>query len=338
MRKYLLLLICLLTIPLAAQVIVSVTPNSPSVPSAGQQQFKVSVIGTTNTAVQWFTCGGTIDQSGLFTAPAVTKNTSICVYAISDADPSKSSTAYAQVKAPTTPPEPVATCGTSVWSTSPPTEYYGLPAWMTTPKPAPLTWVQPADLQYQNTEFQSTHYNITAWAPTGNGGDVLFTAVNVLAIGDSVKLSGFQVSKFFNNLTVEVGNSTPTEFVAYIPVTPSSVESDHGAATITYSAAMMTSPTEMLGGVNTGAGGPNQYCQWLLVQGGTPPYSYSATGTPPGLRVNSANGLYSGVSTTPGLYKNVVFCAKDATGTEVCTNPRMQNVCDGGKSACLVTP
>jgi hypothetical protein len=86
-----------------AQITISVAPNFVTVPSGGTQQFTASIVGTTNLGVTWYSCpqsNGTptvITQTGLFTAPSVKKTTSICVYAISVADPSKSGIAYASV-------------------------------------------------------------------------------------------------------------------------------------------------------------------------------------------------------------------------------------------------
>lgn len=54
-------------------VSVTVTPKSPTVFQDATQAFTAQVTGTTNTAVTWSvyeTAGGTIDSSGLYTAPA----------------------------------------------------------------------------------------------------------------------------------------------------------------------------------------------------------------------------------------------------------------------------
>jgi hypothetical protein len=285
-------------------VLVTVAPNYVNVPSGATQQFKATVTGTTNTAVTWGACPpGAVDQNGLFTAPTVAKNTSLCVYATSQADPSKTATSYANVLPPTVsvPPCPVE----STWSKLQSTEFYNLPAWYLAKTPVPLTWVQPADTVYQSTEFQNTVFNITSWAPSGIGDNIVFQAVNTLGVGDFVKLGGFQLSKFFNAKTVEVGAATSIEFTAYF--VGASGASDHGTATEQVPAAMSDKGIWLVSSNSSPDGKPQNYCQWLLAQGGTPPYTYSVTDAPTGLAVNAKTGLYSGVATTPGRWDNIVL-------------------------------
>jgi hypothetical protein len=92
-------------------VVVSVSPHSASKFPAEQQQFTASVSGTSNTQVTWQVNGatggspsvGTVDSTGLYTAPSVvpTPNLPIAVSAISQADVMKSDTAMVTIKAPT---------------------------------------------------------------------------------------------------------------------------------------------------------------------------------------------------------------------------------------------
>src|SRR5882762_4545763 len=81
-------------------VAVSTSPTSASVASAGTQQFTATVTGSTNTAVIWSATAGTISNSGLFTAPAVSANTTVTVTATSQADTSKWASAIVTVNAP----------------------------------------------------------------------------------------------------------------------------------------------------------------------------------------------------------------------------------------------
>lgn len=86
-----------------ANITVAVSPSNLSLASSGSQQFSATVQGTSNTAVTWSTSAGTISSTGLFTAPAVTSNTSVTVTAKSVADPSQSASAYVTVDAAATP-------------------------------------------------------------------------------------------------------------------------------------------------------------------------------------------------------------------------------------------
>lgn len=75
--------------PAVSQVTVSISPRSASVKSGGQLQYKATVLNTTDTSVHWGACSGTITQTGVFTAPVVSTKQSVCVYAISLADPNQ---------------------------------------------------------------------------------------------------------------------------------------------------------------------------------------------------------------------------------------------------------
>ena len=78
---------------------VSVTPATASVPAGGTQQFTAAVSATSNTSVTWtVTGGGSIDVSGLYTAPAsVPTQVTATVTATSQADTTKSGTASASL-------------------------------------------------------------------------------------------------------------------------------------------------------------------------------------------------------------------------------------------------
>jgi len=80
---------------------VSVSPMSATVDQGATIQFSASVAGTTNQAVVWSlqegTGGGSISQTGMYTAPATA--TEVHVVATSAGDPSRSSTAVVTVRA-----------------------------------------------------------------------------------------------------------------------------------------------------------------------------------------------------------------------------------------------
>jgi hypothetical protein len=74
-----------------SNVKVSVSPASVNLVSNQKQQFTATVSGTSNTGVKWSATAGSVDASGLFTAPTVTAQTNLVVKATSNADSSKSS-------------------------------------------------------------------------------------------------------------------------------------------------------------------------------------------------------------------------------------------------------
>lgn len=82
-----------------SSISVSISPTDISLGAGSSQQFKATVLGSSNTAVTWsvngLTCGGadcgTITPAGLYTAPSVPPNPSfINVVATSVADPTRS--------------------------------------------------------------------------------------------------------------------------------------------------------------------------------------------------------------------------------------------------------
>ena len=83
--------------PAVSQETVSISPTNTSIKSGGRIQYKATVLNTTDTSVQWGACSGTITQTGLFTAPVVSAKESICVYAISVADPNQTAATFAMV-------------------------------------------------------------------------------------------------------------------------------------------------------------------------------------------------------------------------------------------------
>jgi hypothetical protein len=88
------------TLTVNNQVIgISITPASATVNSGANSQFQATVSNTSNTAVTWTASQGRVSASGLFTAPTVTKNTSVALTATSVANPRQSASANIAVVA-----------------------------------------------------------------------------------------------------------------------------------------------------------------------------------------------------------------------------------------------
>lgn len=79
---------------LAGGIQISISPVDPDVPQGGTQQFKATVLGTTNTAVNWSVTSGSgaISTSGLFTAPAKQETDTVKVQSQADTTKTASTT------------------------------------------------------------------------------------------------------------------------------------------------------------------------------------------------------------------------------------------------------
>src|SRR5258708_5051577 len=76
---------------------ISVSPASATLSSNQKQQLTATVSGTSNTGVTWSATAGSVNTSGLYTAPTVTSQTNVVVKATSNVDSSKSATAAVTV-------------------------------------------------------------------------------------------------------------------------------------------------------------------------------------------------------------------------------------------------
>ena len=81
----------------APAVTVSISPTAATVSAGSTQQFTATVTGSANTTVTWSASGGSVNASGLFTAPASAGTVSVT--ATSVADPTKSANAIVTVTA-----------------------------------------------------------------------------------------------------------------------------------------------------------------------------------------------------------------------------------------------
>jgi hypothetical protein len=78
--------------PGGSAISVLASPANATVVSGKTRQFAATVSNSSNTTVTWSATAGTVDSSGLFTAPAVVSTTQISVTATSRADSTKSAT------------------------------------------------------------------------------------------------------------------------------------------------------------------------------------------------------------------------------------------------------
>jgi len=86
------------TVSAAPVVAVTISPVSASMLSSGTQQFKATVTGSSNTAVNWSATSGTVSTGGLYTAPSAAGTFSVT--ATSAADSTKSASATVTVSTP----------------------------------------------------------------------------------------------------------------------------------------------------------------------------------------------------------------------------------------------
>ena len=104
-------------------VVVTVSPATASVVSAGTMQFTALVINTSNSAVTWSASPGTISSGGLYQAPSVTTSTKATVTATSVDNTAKSGTASVTITAGSSSPGPLSIATKSVASATAGTAY-----------------------------------------------------------------------------------------------------------------------------------------------------------------------------------------------------------------------
>jgi hypothetical protein len=84
---------------MAIPVTVSLSPLTATLAAKGTQQFTATVSNDPNHTVSWSATAGTVNSSGLFTAPAVTTATSVTITATSQADSRKTASVTLQIGA-----------------------------------------------------------------------------------------------------------------------------------------------------------------------------------------------------------------------------------------------
>lgn len=326
--------------PASTVVVVTLAPNTATMNSGGTLQFTPTVIGSTNTAVTWYLCGGTITAGGLYTAPTVTTKTTYCVSAISVADTSKVATSFVTVK-------PLAdTVSVAMSLTSGDGQVIGMPvvySYTVTSSKGYLTSISTncgdGTTQVQNLFNQppsGTTLTIVGMQTVTSGVICYPTKVGTLApsmtVTDTLGAVGKAVAV---NTTLPVdpcatavvfGYTLPSWITALNWTNPADVQY---SGTSTKPVATPTGQTT-LPSTYTLQNYGRQYCVLLTAGGGTPPYTFSGTNLPPGLAVSSVNstmGLLSGVATTAGTYTGVQLTVTDSKGVVAQLAPRSMKVC-----------
>lgn len=291
--------------------------------------------------------------------------------------------------------QPVSACATSY-------PYgYTLPSWYLTAYPGVVTWMNPGDVMYGNTQYATGTFPITGWSSDGT--NATFQLENIgqysapYTAGTSVTLNQFKEAIFLNSQKVTVlgVGLSKTQFSVVLPasskwqashayalnatildsashiqsvtvagtsgttqpifndegsmVTDGSVTwTDQGAVTSTDTGSVsgpvlnvIQSVSTSLGTTYTLKGWGHQYCNGLQVGGGTPPYTFTAQGLPPGLTITpltstvGAQAVLNGVATTPGYYQNISLTVTDSKGATATLPNRTMLVCNFGEQCGL---
>ena len=150
-------------------------------------------------------------------------------------------------------------------------------------------------------------------APIALSGAPITLAIYAGAISGGVPTVGTALNgvSTFSGVTVATPE-TGDYLIARAPVGPYSIEANSSDFNI---AAMTLSPAS--GALTAGAYGA-AYSQQFTASNGTAPYSYTATGMPPGLSISSATGVMSGTPTSiAGSPYTVVVTVTDAASNSV---------------------
>lgn len=230
---------------------VTVSPLTPSVTGGATQQFAAAVVGTNSPAqtVTWTTTGGTINSSGLLTAPAATSAAqTITVRATSTVDATKSGAATVTVPAVVAAPTPTVSSVT----VSPTTANVSGGA----------TQQFSAAVVGSNSPAQTVTWSVTGGGSINTSG--LFTAPAATNTAQTITVTA--------RSTVDVTKSgTVTITVAAVVVQTPTVTS----VTISPSMASLVGGTQQqFTATVSGTNNPSQAVTWLLTGGG----SVDATG------------------------------------------------------------
>ena len=183
---------------------VTVSPPTASVPSAGTKQFTALVTNTSNVAVTWSASPGTISSTGFYQAPAVTVNTNATVTATSVADSTKSGTASVTITVGsqssltiTTKSLPVAVSGTAY--SSPLTATGGLASysWSLVSGTLPSGIAVNSGGSISGTTTQTGDFNFTVQVTDSSSPKQTATQALVLTVNGATGGGNFPPATFF---------------------------------------------------------------------------------------------------------------------------------------------
>ncbi len=100
-------------IPIPPIAMPIISPDNATVASGAKLQFTATIVNSADTAVIWSASAGTISSAGLFTAPTVSKTTSVTVTATSASNRSKTATVPVTVQAQSAAPLVIETSSVS---------------------------------------------------------------------------------------------------------------------------------------------------------------------------------------------------------------------------------
>ncbi len=179
------------------------SPANATVISGKTKQYVATVSNSPNTAVTWSATAGSIDASGLFTAPVVASATQIRVTATSRADSSKGATVSLTVQSAPS----VATLAVSPSSLKFAAQIDG-----SSPAPASVSITSDGDGMLSFTGNSDQPWLVLS---TGSG-----TAPSTLQVGLSI--SGLKAGTYVGHVTLTSGESTKTIRVT-LTMTPAPV-------------------------------------------------------------------------------------------------------------------